>query len=229
MNKTLFTLFFILMTSSFIYAQELAKSRLSADGSVSIGSQQYSGHLSLSNMHFLGAKRKIGIGYGLRWSSYAGTDQGFTSAPPEFAGKDDKEGTLTLASSQINSLNLAIFLQYNISAKLEAGFNIDAVGFSFGDEQAAAYAPPGTTSSSAAYLAKPTSGNVLLVGANDKGSLYSEFFARYWIKPNFGVKLGFAYYFLEYTTNEPITANDNNDRFRNSASMVGLGITWKIK
>jgi hypothetical protein len=230
MNRFLSTLLLVLFASGVVLAQDPAKSRLSADLGLSIGAQQYGGHAWLSNMHFLGAKRKIGIGYGIRWNSYFGTDQNFTSAPPEFAGKEDKEGTLTVANAQIHSLNLAIFLQYNITSKLEAGFNIDAIGFSFGGEQASAFAPPGTgTSSTAAYLAKPTSTNLLLIGANDTGSLYSEFFAKYKVSDRLAIKAAFSYYFLEYTTNTPIAANDNNDRFRNSASMVGLGVSYTIK
>lgn len=230
MNRFLSTLLLVLFASGVVLAQDPAKSRLSADLGLSIGAQQYGGHAWLSNMHFLGAKRKIGIGYGIRWNSYFGTDQNFTSAPPEFAGKEDKEGTLTVANAQIHSLNLAIFLQYNITSKLEAGFNIDAIGFSFGGEQASAFAPPGTgTSSTAAYLAKPTSTNLLLIGANDTGSLYSEFFVKYKLNERLAIKAAFSYYFLEYTTNNPIAANDNNDRFRNSASMVGLGVSYTIK
>ncbi|WP_299452461.1 hypothetical protein [uncultured Microscilla sp.] len=231
MNRLLSTLLLVLIASGLTYAQDSpAKSRFSADLGLSVGAQQYGGHAWLSNMHFLGAKRKIGIGYGIRWSSYFGTDQNFTSAPPEFAGKAEKEGTLTVANAQINSLNLAIFLQYNITSKLEAGFNIDAIGFSFGDEQASAFAPPGTgTSNTAAYLANPTSTNLLLVGANDRGSLYSEFFVRYKLNDRLAIKAAFSYYFLEYTTSQPIAANDDNDRFRNSASMVGLGVSYTIK
>ncbi len=228
MNKFLTTILIALISVNFIQGQDLAKSRLNAEFMLSAGSQQYGAHAWLANTHFLGKKRKIGIGYGIRWSSYFGTDQKFTSAPPEFAGNKDKEATLEVANAQINSLNLAIFLQYNITSKLEAGFNIDALGFSFGGEEQTNFVAANSDSRQA-ELAKPTSTNILLIGANDRGSLYSEFFARYWLTQQLGVKLGFTYYFLEYQTNSPVVANDNNDRFRNSATMASLGITWKLR
>lgn len=229
MNRVLSTLLVVLFASGWLHAQSIpAKSRLSADLALSAGAGQYAVHAWASNLHFLGKKRKFGIGYGIRWNSYFGTDQNFTSAPPEFVGKEDKEATLTVANAQINSLNLAIFLQYNFSEKFDVGFNIDALGFSFGGEQDAKFKAAGSTQDQT-EKASPTSTNLLLVGANDRGSLNSEFFARYWFTQNLGVKLAFTYFFLEYTTNRPIAANDNNDRFRNSATMGSIGITWKIK
>lgn len=228
MNKLLFLLGMFFFSISLLYAQDAAKTKLNADFAISAGSQQFGGHAWVSNMHFLGQKRKIGIGYGLRWNSYFGKDQNFTSAPPDLAGKDDKEGTLTLEKAQINSLSLAIFLQYNITSKLEAGFNIDALGFSFGKEQEGRYTPPGI-GVGGTFNAKPTSANVLLIAANDIGSLFSDLYVRYWISPKIAIKAGYSLYFLEYTTNEEVEVLENNDRFRNNAATGNIGITWNLK
>jgi hypothetical protein len=110
---------------------------------------------------------------------------------------------------------------------MDVGFNIDAIGFSFGGEQTGTFR---ALQSDEAALhntrqsAKPTSVNVLLSSDNDIGSLNSEFFLRYWVKPAWGIKVGYTFLFAEYTTNRELTYD--NDRFRNKAGMFMVGFTY---
>ncbi|MDZ7646566.1 MAG: hypothetical protein U5K54_04970 [Cytophagales bacterium] len=68
---------------------------------------------------------------------------------------------------------MAVHLGYCFSPKFGAGFNIDAIGFSFGGKQSAIYLTEGESQSASA---KPTTWNTLLVGNNDHGTINSEFF-----------------------------------------------------
>ena len=123
----------------------------------------------------------------------------------------------------MNTLNLAINVGYRISPKFGVGFNIDAVGVSFGGKKEGSYI---NGNQGQATSAKPTSFNVLLIGNNDKGSLNSEFYLRYFIKEKFAIKLAYQYLFIEYTTDTKVQQlPEANDRFRNKASLFSLGIT----
>jgi hypothetical protein len=76
----------------------------------------------------------------------------------------------------------------------------------------------------------PTSFNGLGIGDNDHGSLNSEFYARYFFKDLWAVKIGFQYLFTEYTTNTNVQQfPELNDRFRNKSSMISIGVTRQFK
>jgi hypothetical protein len=200
---------------------------------------QYSAALSGAKLYGFGAMKRFKAGFGLRFTSYFGNGQDYLTAPARLtSGKTGPTviftedipanfDTLSLPSSQVNFLNASIFLQYSILPRLDVGFNIDAIGFSFGGEQSGTFM---ALQSDEAALhntrqsARPTSFNLLLSSDNDIGSLNSEFFLRYWIKPAWGIKAGYTFLFAEYTTNRELTYD--NDRFRNKAGMFMLGLTY---
>jgi long-subunit fatty acid transport protein len=187
------------------------------------GSNQ--GSISVDYFHLwkLGKSKKIEVGLGGRFTSYFGTSQYFSSAPASLAADKKKSDSLLLQSPQVNALNLAISLGYRISPKFGVGFNIDAAGFSFGSKKEGSYI---NGNQGQAMSAKPTSFNILLVGNNDKGSLNSEFYIRYFFKEKFAVKLAYQYLFTEYTTETEVQqVPEANDRFRNKTSLFSLGVT----
>jgi long-subunit fatty acid transport protein len=219
--KLTITYLFCLFTC-ITFAQELKQVNY-ANFTVAIGSNQ--GSLSVDYFHLwkLGKAKKIEVGLGGRFTSYFGTSQYFSSAPASLAADEKKSDSLLLQSPQVNSSNLAINLGYRISPKFAAGFNIDAVGFSFGGIKNGSYIKDnqGQVTSAA-----PTSFNILLVGNNDQGSLNSEFYLRYFLKEKLAVKLAYQYLFVEYTTDTKVQQlPETNDRFRNKASLLSLGIT----
>jgi hypothetical protein len=188
-----------------------------------IGSNQGSVSVDYFHLWKLGKSKKIEIGFGGRFTSYFGSSQYYASAPASLAADEEKSDSLLVQSPQVNALNLAINIGYRISPKFGVGFNIDAVGFSFGGEKEGTYinGNQGQTTS-----AKPTSFNILLVGNNDQGSLNSEFYIRYFFKEKLAVKLAYQYLFTEYTTETKVQQlPEANDRFRNKASLFSLGIT----
>ncbi|CAN5333027.1 hypothetical protein BH09BAC3_BH09BAC3_29190 [soil metagenome] len=188
-----------------------------------IGSSQ--GSISIDYFHLwkLGASKKIEIGFGTRFTSYFGSNQYYSSAPASLASDVKKSDSVLLVSPQVNALNLAINLGYRLSPKIGLGFNIDALGFTLGSKKNGTYL---NGTQGGATTASPTSFNLLLVGDNDRGTLNSEFYARYFITEKFAIKVAYQYLFTEYTTDTKIQqAPEANDRFRNKAGLFSIGIT----
>jgi len=211
-----------------------------ADVSANGGKSQ--GTLALSYVYNwkLGKKKKWEAGLGLRLTSYSGTKRDFTTAPGRlarstsipfvivFAGQETQNwDTLTVQRPFVSSFNLSANLGYALSRSWSLGFNIDVVGFSVGRRGSAILTSNGITSNEP--LAKPAAFNLLLTGDNDLGSLNSEFFLRYTLTPQWGVKAVYQFYFAEYKTNTvKQTAPDGTivDRFRNKANLFGLGVSY---
>lgn len=184
------------------------------------GSQQNSIALDFFHNWRFGQAKKFEAGLGLRYTSYFGTDQNYLSAPASLASDADAIDTVLFEAPQVNALNIAINLGYQVLPKLRLGFNIDAVGLSFGGEKKGTYSIFNQTTGT------PTSFNALLIGNNDRGTLNSEFYVRYHIKENWNVKLAYQFLFTEYTTATPIQQTPElNDRFRNKSSLISIGLS----
>ena len=186
------------------------------------------GSISASGFHNwgLGSKKKFYVGTGLRFTSYFGSSVNFTTAPADLTADDKNVDTLFAASPSIGSLNLTINLGYRISEKLDVGFNIDAIGISFGPTGTPNYVRNGKSTPTSA---SPTSPNILLVGDNDKGSLNSHLFVRYKIGEKIGLKLAYQYLFNELTTTTKVqTIPSANDRFRAKSGMIYVGVNYNF-
>jgi hypothetical protein len=208
----------------------------SIDFSLFAGPKQYGA--ALSAVHFVNVKaiKNFKIGYGIRLTSQFGNKLNYTTAPAILTSKQrgpqvffsevypENIDTFYVSSSQVNALNLSINLQYNLSKKLEVGFNIDAIGFSFGKGISGNYKSYQDITNTALQSAKPTSFNLLLISDNDIGSLNSELYFRYWCNKKIGVKFGATFLFTEYSTANKLRLD--NDRWRNKSLMALLGITF---
>jgi long-subunit fatty acid transport protein len=174
----------------------------------------------------IGSKKKFYIGTGIRFTTFFGKNVNFSTAPADLTTDDKNVDTLFAPSPSLNSLNLTINLGYKISEKLEVGFNIDAIGISFGPTGTPSYIRNGK---SIASSASPTSPNILLVGDNDKGSLNSHLFVRYKLSDHLGLKVAYQYLFNELTTTTKIqTIPSANDRFRAKSTMVYVGLNYNF-
>jgi hypothetical protein len=191
---------------------------------------------SWSHFHKIGKKGKFQIGYGARLTSLFGSNVEHITAPARLTtgstglgviAQETIEGnldTLTINTMQVNSLNLTINLQFAFSEKIEIGFNIDALGFSFGGEQKGTFAARSQVRTSSQETAKPTTANVLLTSDNDIGSLNSELYLRYWLSPKWAIRGGLTFAFSEYTTSRKLTFD--NDRFRAKILMPMIAVTF---
>ncbi len=174
----------------------------------------------------LGSKKKFYVGTGVRFTSFFGSNVNFTTAPADLTGEDKNIDTLLAPSPGVSSLNLMISLGYKVSEKLDVGFNIDAIGISFGPTGMLNYIRNGKA---IVTPASPTSPNILLIGDNDKGSLNSHLFVRYKIAEKLGLKLAYQFLFNELTTTTKVqTIPSANDRFRAKSSMIYVGFNYNF-
>jgi hypothetical protein len=208
------------------------------EASLAFGGSQQSLSLAYHHGWKIGKKQNLEIGTGLRFSSYFSQERHYTTAPAEISKgdtgpfvvfKDDIPAnidSLLIGSPQVNSLNLMITINYRFSPKWQAGFNIDAIGFSFGGTQQTSYinGSPGVGTT-----ASPTTFNLLLVGENDLGSLNSEWYLRYQVNGPWSIKLAYQLLFTEYTTSTQVqTFPEPNDRFRFKSSMLSVGVVYQF-
>lgn len=231
---------FLLLQGAFIaFAQDLPKGyqyNNNFDLAFAIGGSQFTVSPSWAHLHGIGKKEKFKIGYGVRFNAVFGSNQIFVTAPAKLtSGKTGPTvlftdnilanfDTVSLVKSQVNSLNAFINLQYSFTRKFDLGFNIDALGFSFGGKQGGTFTYNGVNT---AISAKPTTANVLLTSDNDLGSLNSEFYARYWFNEKWAIKAGLTFIFSEYTTNTKVQQfPEANDRFRNKASQAMISVSF---
>ncbi|GHN00749.1 hypothetical protein WSM22_22380 [Cytophagales bacterium WSM2-2] len=225
----------------FLIAGYCSAQRISNYADVTFGAAKYQGTFAVSYVHFwnLGASQKLGIGIGGRFTSYLGANQYYITAPASLTSESTSPliifkdnittniDTFLVKSPQLNCLNLSINIDYQVSSKITAGFNIDAIGFSFGASRSGNYinGPVGKMAN-----ASPTLFNILLVSDNDNGGLNSEFFVRYSLSDKWSLKAGAQFLFTEYTTTVKVQQfPQENDRFRNKSLLACIGFTYRLK
>lgn len=210
-----------------------------ADVAVSFGSG-FAPALSYGQLY----GKKFKYGFGLRFTSFSGGQADLTTAPAKLtAGKESfaalfeskkinsQLDTLRLSNVQSNSLNLFINLQYSITPKIEVGFNIDAIGLSFGGKQSGTFIAKqtdaqGKTNNNKTQTGSPTTLNLLLVSDSDIGSLNSEIYGRYWLNDKLGIRAGLGFQFVEYTTTTKLAFD--NDRFRGKFLQPMIAVSYKF-
>lgn len=245
-----FGLVLTLMLSTLLqsaYAQESSPTVHApvADIAISSGTGTFSAALSVFRVHRI-VKRVPGlkVGYGARFTTFIGANKFYVTAPARFTSPVQNLGTIfsktipenidtiTTATSVTNSLNIALYFQYTFQAKIDLGFNIDAMGFSFGPKKqfnviSSSFDP----NQSPVPDGAPTKLNLLLTSDNDIGSLNSEFFVRYWVTKAFGLRAGYTFLFSEYSLDDHLSFDNGrimNDRYRYKASMILIGASYKL-
>lgn len=207
---------------------------------VDLAFAKWQGTLSTSFVHdwHLGGKRQFVVGIGGRATAYLGRNQYYVTAPAELTSGGTgpfvifKENivanmdTFLIANPFVVAVNAQVNLGYQFSDRFSVGFNIDAIGFSFGKEKSGNYI---NGAQGARSVAKPTAFNGLLVSDNDRGSLNSQLYAKRKINDKFYVRAGFQFLFTEYTTNNEVQQlPEPNDRFRKKSLMFMIGTSIKL-
>jgi hypothetical protein len=242
--KTVLIIF--LLPISALFAQDLSTEEKKGfkynnlfDLDISVGSKQYTFALDWNHMHGIGKKKRLKIGYGIRWSNYFGSgSKSYQTAPAKLTS--GQQGPQVLFSNYINNIdtvqfsnpyigmvNAFVSIQYTIFKKVDLGFNIDVVGLSYGSKSTGEYHPNSSALPSTFGLsqsASPSTFNLLLVSDNDLGGLNSEFYLRYWFNDKLAIKGMFTFIFTEYTTANKLRLE--NDKFRNKGVLFGLGVTY---
>lgn len=200
---------------------------------VGIYTDGFAGAIAYSRLYPVAFKKRFYIGYGVRFTSYFGTNGDYVTAPADVSEgnffkpqNEEKLDTLFMSSSQTNSLNAAIFLMYKFTPKFSVGFNIDAIGFSFGKDQTTTFYSYSENIPATNSNASVTNFNVLLTGDYDIGSLNSEIYAHYDASDKIAIRAGANFIFAEYTTDQKFAFD--NDRFRKKSLGLMLGIAYKL-
>lgn len=206
-----------------------------------VGENHFTSVASYNYLWSIGKNKKWSIGTGARLTSDFNTNSYYTTASAILTtGKKGSEvffgenipqniDSVIFKKAQVNGLNLTLNFQYKIIEKLDVGFNIDAIGFSFGAKKDGLYIANNNVTTNTS--AKPTSFNLLLISDNDLGTLNSEFFAQYSLNNSWGIKAAFQFIFTEYTTNTEVQTtptDEKNDRFRDKSSQLSLAIIYKL-
>ncbi len=229
---------FLFMSSN---AQQRPAKEQSASFSTAFGENQFTTSLNYRYLWNFGKKKQWQMGAGARLSNNFGRRNYYITAPAKLtSGKVGPSvffaeqiiqnlDSVYIVKSQVNALNITVNFGYKINDKFSVGFDIDAIGFSFGGSQAGTYF--GNGGAVAPANAKPTAFNLLLVSDNDLGSLNSDFFAQYNFNKKWSGKLGFQFLFTEYTTNNKVQttpSGEKNDRFRNKSGQISIGTTYQF-
>ncbi len=211
----------------------------SADFAVASTGDFTSFALSVNQLHSIGRSRRFRLGYGLRFTSGFGGKTDYATAPARLTSGTksivalftetiaNNIDTLHLSKAQVNSLNLSINLEYAITKRLSVGANIDAIGFSFGSKQSGTFqanAPVRSSLSGSVQEGKPTAFNLLLISDSDLGSLNSEYYVRYQVRPQLSLRAGLGFLFTEYTTTRKLTFE--NDRFRSKNYLPMVAVSY---
>jgi hypothetical protein len=225
----------------FMISKVQAQNRLrpSVDLTLAAGSSQAT--FSIAGWHHwrLGKKKRLEIGIGPRITSYIGNKKDFWTAPASIARgssapflvvfssqETENWDTLNVQRPLVFSMNAAVQVAHQIGKRFRAGINIDLVGFSVGRTSAAVFTSDGRQETTEA---KPVPFNLLLTGDLDKGSLNSEFFVQYRLKEKWSIRAVYQFYFAEYKTNTRIQQlPEPNDRFRNKANLLGIGVSYSL-
>lgn len=215
-----------------------AKSQSALDVAIAAGNGNIAPSFSFTKLHSVSSKKKFKIGYGVRLNGFSGKNQNFVTAPAKlttgsasigsFFAKPLTENfdTLRLENAQTVSLNALINLQYSLK-KLDIGFGIDALGLTFGGSQNGTFfAKESTKFNNSKQTGSPTTLNALLIGDSDRGTLNSELYARYWLTERLGLRAGASFQFIEFTTAQKLTFD--NDRFRLKTLMPFIAVSIKL-
>ena len=187
------------------------------EGGVAAWESAITAAVAVSHQIGLFRARRLRLGYGVRYSLIARTDQAeFTVARASLIQQGIREPVL-IDRSRNHALNLAFYANYRVLSAVEAGFNIDVIGFGFGPARV------GDSRSTdpryqGSYTATPSSFNLLQGGKPDRGTLNSEFYVAYWFGPRAGVRAGASHEVAEYTLAVPLAFG--NDRFRHSSTLA---------
>lgn len=242
MKKILFILFVFISISNLSLAQQSPKPSFNYkynntyDVSLAANANQFLSAISWVHLHPVTKSKKFKLGYGLRFNTQSGRNLYFLTAPAKLTSKqtgpqvlfteifEENIDSLFISKSQSNSVNISINLQYTFKSKFDVGFNIDAVGFTFGAKTVGDYIAYQSPDNNTKQAASPTKLNLLLISDNDIGSLNSELYFRYWFNEKWAIKTGASFAFTEYTTDNKLRLD--NDRWRNKALMGMVGISF---
>ena len=174
---------------------------------------------------------RLQAGLGLRASHY------FADAATFDSQNQPADVTLAVREPRTLALNLALHLRARVAGPVSLGFNLDAVGVSFGPDRPGerTYPPPppgppqpvppspilpGWLPGPFSDRTRPVSDNLLLGGLRDRGSLNSELYGSVALPGGFSVRAGYCHLVTAQTT--------DGYRFRRFRNLASVGVSWQL-
>jgi hypothetical protein len=250
MKKTLIALLTLLSLQS--YAQSPVSTRLSSgyELGMAYSIDNYNPSLGYYQLINIGERKLVSFGWTARLGAFYGDNINYYTAPARLTRNETGFGALSapLITNNIDTLrfdlatmtsaSLGVRLQVNLG-RVELGASADLFGLTLGRRRTARYrsstgrfATGDSTSASfqgtnAFQRTRPSYMNLRLLGDNDRGTLSTEVYARFHLGQRLAIKAGYQWLTSEYTVQNRDIIADNN-RFRNRAGMVYLGLTFPI-
>ncbi len=177
---------------------------------------------------------KLHLGVGARVGYFQGIDVSYLTAPAKHKKNEDVIDTIIISKPLLISINISLNASYHFSPEWSVGCNVDAVGFTFGKKKDSDYYPSKASQEETParkYISntqvKVSQNNFLLIGNNNKGTIYSEVFVRYTYQQRYNLKVGYSFITTEYSSKNRI-GHDGNYRFRNSSGQVMIGFGYSF-
>lgn len=122
-------------------------------------------------------------------------------------------------SPSLTSFNAAFHLRARVAGPVRLGFNLDVAGLTLGPDRAQATAD-GPGSPPAEVPLRPVTGNLLLGGRRDRGSLNSELYAAVSLSRALSVRVGYSHIVTAYQSDA--------DRYRRFRNLAALGLSYQL-
>ncbi len=208
------------------HAQELKNPNNSIELGVGFTSGGFIGGVGYFQDWGVLKNKALRLGYGVRFTGFSGSDGNHASAPPAFWNDETMRDSLFVGSPQMNNIALYIGASYLIADRFELGFNIDALGYTFGGDKEATHTATSGNGAETATTVNPGSITALLWGPNDIGMVRSDFFVGYKFNDNWKARVGFGPLFTEYRTETEL--QEGNTRYRGTYGMISLGAVYSL-
>lgn len=241
------------LLSVYSFGQSPVAERLKSGYDLGLGysTGNYNPSITYFQLLNVGGERKVfSIGWTVRLGAFYGDNLNYYTAPARLSRGKAGLGaigaplvvqnidTIRYDYATMTSLNVGIRAQVNLGP-VEIGGSADLLGLTLGRSRTVRYKSStgqfiGADSTAVPFTgnnvfqkASPSLLNVRLLGDNDRGTLATEVYARARINRRLGVKVAWQLLTTEATVAKRDIVADNN-RFRNRASMVYLGLTFPI-
>jgi opacity protein-like surface antigen len=240
MKSLLITSVILALVVSDVAAQTLRpKTELEVDATLGVGDQIFTGTLAGTRWHSIGKKRRLQLGYEFKLTNVSVGKTDYITAPSSLSRENSsflitlfsplnepKVDTLTVSSGQYFMISAAFNARYFLSERWSIGMDIDVVGATFGRVSNGVFRAGSEGRAPSVESASPASFQLLLVGDNDIGNLYSEFYVSYELNEHIGLRAGLSHVVTEVTTDRPLTFD--NDRFRRFSNLGFVGVSYSF-
>lgn len=195
------------------------------DASIAVARDRGTAAVSWNQLHAVWPAR-LELGLGARATTFhARGPLVFRTGDPSLERAGRVNG-LGLADPWVTSVNLQLLAIARVAGPVEAGFDLDLAGVSFGPRRSGRYeaSDPGLAGAQAARVA---AFNLLRGGVRDSGQLNSEFFVGVRLGPTWTVRAGLSHVVTGYRSLAPL--DHGNRDFERFTTQPFAGVSARLR